>query len=200
MAITGSGRGSSGSAIVSPDGDLGDARQRDDLARPGLVGGLALQPLVHVQLGHAHVLDGAVAADPRDLLAPADLALVHPAEGEPADVAVGVEVRHARLERVRVLVGRRRDALDEQVEQGAQVGALGPLLERGPAGLGVGVDDRELDLGLVGVEVEEQLVDLVHHVADARVGAVHLVHDQHHGQPRLERLAQHEARLRQRPL
>ncbi len=67
-------------------------------------------------------------------------------------------------------------------------------------GLGVAVDDREVDLRLVGVEVEEQLVHLVDHLRHARVGAVDLVDDEDHRQARLERLAQHEARLRQRPL
>ena len=80
-----------------------------------------------------------------------------------------------------------------------QVG--GEIVDRepGPAGLGVAVDDRELDLALVRVEVEEELVDLVHDLLDARVGAVDLVDDEDHRQPRLERLAQDEARLRQRP-
>ncbi len=73
---------------------------------------------------------------------------------------------------------------------------LGP----GPAGAGVAVDDRELDLALVGVEVEEELVHLVHDLGDARVGPVDLVHDEDHRQPRLERLAQHEPGLGERPL
>ena len=64
----------------------------------------------------------------------------------------------------------------------------------------VAVDDRKLDLLLVGVEVEEQLVDLVDDLGDARVGAVDLVDDEDHRQARLERLAQDEARLRQRAL
>ena len=74
------------------------------------------------------------------------------------------------------------------------------LGQRRLAGPGVAVDDRELDLLLVGVEVEEQLVDLVDDVGDARVGPVDLVDDEDHRQLRLERLAQHEARLGQRPL
>ena len=61
------------------------------------------------------------------------------------------------------------------------------------------VDDRELDLALVRVEVEEELVDLVHDLFEAGVGAVDLVDDEDDRQPRLERLAQDEARLRQRP-
>ena len=53
---------------------------------------------------------------------------------------------------------------------------------------------------LVGVEVEEQLLHLVHDLGDARVAAVDLVDDEDDGQARLERLAQHEAGLRQRAL
>ena len=65
---------------------------------------------------------------------------------------------------------------------------------------GVAVDDRELDLVVARVEVEEQRVRLVDDLGDARIRPVDLVHDQDHLEVRLERLAQHEARLRQRPL
>ena len=69
----------------------------------------------------------------------------------------------------------------------------------GPPGAGVGVQDREPDLVLVGVEVEEELFDLVDDLADAGVGPVHLVHDDHDRKTRLECLAQNEARLGERP-
>ena len=78
------------------------------------------------------------------------------------------------------------------------VGVVG--IERRPAGACVAVHDREVDLVLVGVEVEEQLLHLVHDLGDARVGAVDLVDHEDHGQAGLERLAQHEAGLRQRAL
>jgi hypothetical protein len=39
-------------------------------------------------------------------------------------------------------------------------------------------DDREVDLGLVGVEIEEGLIDLVHHLRDPRVRSI----DPHHQQ------------------
>jgi hypothetical protein len=55
-------------------------------------------------------------------------------------------------------------------------------VERGDAGARVAVDDRKLDLLLVGVKVEEQLVDLVDHLPHARVGAVDLVDHQDHRQ------------------
>ena len=72
-------------------------------------------------------------------------------------------------------------------------------VEAGLSGARVRVDDRELDLRLVGVEIEEELVHLVDDFLGARVVAVDLVDDEHDGQLRLQRLAQDEARLRQRP-
>ncbi len=74
------------------------------------------------------------------------------------------------------------------------------LLQRRPAGPGVRVDDRKVDLRLVGIEVEEELVDLIDHLADPSIGPIDLVHHQDHRQIRLERLAEHEARLGEGPL
>ena len=88
--------------------------------------------------------------------------------------------------------------VEQRVEQRAQV--FGELVdgEACLAGLRVAVDDRELDLALAGVEIEEELVHLVHDLFDARVRTVDLVDDEDHRQQGLERLAEHEARLRER--
>ena len=53
---------------------------------------------------------------------------------------------------------------------------------------------------LVGVEVEEQLLDLVHDLGGAGVAPIDLVGHDDDGQPGLERLAEHEAGLGQRAL
>ncbi len=99
---------------------------------------------------------------------------------------------------MRRVVARGRDRLEDRVEERCQV--VSELVGRKPGSTRarVRVDDRELDLGLGRVEVEEELVDLVHDLLAARVRAVDLVDDENHGQPELERLAQHEPRLRQR--
>ena len=99
-----------------------------------------------------------------------------------------------------LVVARRRHPVEDQLEQRMHVGTRLVLRERGQAVAGDRVDDREVDLRLVGVEVEEQLVDLVHHLGGAGVGPVDLVHDQDHRQPRGQRLSQHEPGLWQRPL
>ena len=100
-----------------------------------------------------------------------------------------------------LLVLGRRDRLEQHLEQRLADRRRGRrTVSAGPAGSRVAVDDRELDLALVGIEVEEQLVDLVDDLLDPRVRPVDLVDDEDHPQARLEGLAQDEPRLRQRPL
>ena len=97
--MTGSGRGSSGSASVSPIVISAMPGDRDDLAGPGLLGVDAVERLGDVELGDLRALDRAVGAAPGDLLAAADRAVAHAAEREAADVGRGVEVRDERLQR-----------------------------------------------------------------------------------------------------
>ena len=84
--MTGSGRGSSRSASVSPMVDLGDAGDGDDLARPGLLGLDAVERVGDVEVADLGVLDRAVGAAPGDRLALADRPVAHAAEREAPDV------------------------------------------------------------------------------------------------------------------
>ena len=126
--------------------------------------------------------------------------MADPQQREPADVRARVEVRDQRLQRVLGVVAGRRDRLEQRVEERHQVGRQLVRREAGLPGAGVGVHDRELDLRLVGVEVEEELVDLVHDLLGPRIRPVDLVHDEHDREPLLERLPEDEPRLRQRAL
>ena len=67
--ITGSGRGSSGSASVSPIVTSGEAGDGDDLARPGLVGLDPVERVGDVEVGDGRRLDRAVGPAPGDRLA-----------------------------------------------------------------------------------------------------------------------------------
>ncbi len=71
--------------------------------------------------------------------------------------------------------------------------------ERHPALLGGAVEDRKVELRLVGVERGEKVEDGVQRDVGLRVGAVDLVDDDDGLQPDRERLHQHELRLRHRP-
>ena len=71
------------------------------------------------------------------------------------------------------------DGLDDLLEERLQVGAGdGEVLGRG-ADLAVGVEHGEVEHVLVGVEVDEEVVDLVQNFLRARVGTVDLVDDDH---------------------
>ena len=167
---------------------------------PGLVGVDPLERLGDREVRDLDALDRAVGAAPRRLLVALDGALEDAADREAAEVGRRVEVGHERLQRVALLVRGRRDRRDDRVEQRPERLAVHVGVERRLAGARVAVDDREVDLALVGIEIEEQLVDLVDDLGDARIRAVDLVDHEHDGQPGLERLAQHEARLRERAL
>ena len=70
----------------------------------------------------------------------------------------------------------------------------------GIAGAAAGVERREVELLVIGLEVEEQLEHLVEHFGRARVGAVDLVDDDDRLEAERERLAGDELGLRHRPL
>ena len=120
------------------DGDLGDAGDGDDVARPGRLGRHPVQGVGHQQLGDLDPLDGAVGAAPGDGLALADRALVHPAQRQPAEVRRGVEVGDVRLQRRAVVVRRRRD----RVEDRARTAARGPCSSGMPPSSGRASDAR----------------------------------------------------------
>ena len=65
----------------------------------------------------------------------------------------------------------------------------------GTGGAGVGGDDGELDVVVAGVEVQEQLVDLVDHLVGPGVGAVDLVEHHDGRQVAGQGLGQHVAGL-----
>ena len=108
-----------------------------------------------------------------DPLAHPDRAVPDPPDGHPADVVVGGQVGDEELERV---AGRRTSGagvtLDEQVEERPRGRCPGTSRSRvAVPELGVRVDDRELDLVLVGAEVHEQLVDVVEDLGRAGVAS-----------------------------
>ena len=194
------------------DRHLGQARDADDVARTGLRDVDAVDPVRGLEARHGPAerhrparlhgpgrVVGLLAHD-RDALADPDTAVPDPPDRHPPDVVVGAQVRDQQLERMVGRVGRRRGDLDQHVEQRPQV--LAGLVERRRrrAGLGVRVDDREVDLVLVGAEVHEQLVDVVEDLGRTGVRAVDLVERDDHRQAPGHRLLEDVAGLRQRAL
>ncbi len=114
------------------------------------------------------------------------------------EVVAVVEIGHQNLQRARGIAFRCRNGLDDGFEQRLQIFATALDVRGRGAGLGVRVEDREIELLFFGVEIDEQIVNLVQHFLRTGVGAVNLVDDQNRRQMGFERLAQHVARLRQR--
>ena len=157
------------------------------------------RPSKAIELGDLGVLHGGIELHHRHGIADLDAAVEDAADGDAAEVVARVEVGDQQLQRRIGIAARRRHVLDDRVEQRPQILARPVRVERRGADPRVGVEHREVELILVGVEIDEQVVDLVQHFRGARVGPVDLVDDDDRRQPALERLAQHEPRLRQRP-
>ena len=122
------------------------------------------------------------------------------ADADTADKFVIVDRRHQYLQRaVRLALGR-VDIADDRLEQRHQIlaGIVGAVGRRTLPGRAENGGRVELLLG--GVEVEQELEHLVHDLVHACVGPVDLIDDHDDLVAQLQRLLQHEARLRHRAL
>ena len=181
-----------------PDADALEPGQGHDLAAVRPLHRRALQPLEGEELGDLRGLQGAVRFRHRHLVAQGDVAGEDAPDGQAPQVVAVVQVRDQELEGAVLRGARGRDVADQRLEQRAQVLVLAVGRGSRAAQLRVGIEDGELELLLGGVEVDEQVVDLVEDLLRARVGAVDLVDDEDGGQARLQGLAQHVAGLGQR--
>src|SRR6202035_2912376 len=97
--MTGSGRGSSGSASVSPI--VTSAIPATAIISPGPASAASRRSSGSGAYSSGTCArDSPVRAAPGDLLSLADLAVAHAADRQPPDVGRGVEVRHQRLQGV----------------------------------------------------------------------------------------------------
>ncbi len=197
------------------DRDVLEAGDGDDVAGAGGIGGVALEGTGLQQLGDARVLVGAVGADPGHGLALLQRAVEDAQQCETAQERAGVEVGDPGLQRVLVVVRGRGNVLEDRLEQRLEIvvvrqRSVGRTVLRCGTGTTGGVDDRHVEESVdievghivdqVGGETEQQVVRLFLDLRDAGVGAVGLVDQEDDGKLGLERLAQHEAGLRQRAL
>ena len=73
-------------------------------------------------------------------------------------------------------------------------------VERRDAGAPRGVDHRKVERVFGGLQRNEEIEDLAQHIVGARIGAIDFIDDNDRLELVLEGLAEHEARLRHRPL
>ena len=134
------------------------------------------------------------------LVAGVQCALKNATDGDAAKVIGVVKVRNENLQRgVRVARGR-RNRRDNRRKERLQVHTWHREIDGRRSRLGHSVEHRKIQLRLIGVQVDEQVVNLVQHFLRACVRAVDFVNDHDGRQLGLQRFGQHVASLGQRAL
>ena len=111
-----------------------------------------------------------------------------------------VDVVDDDLERSVGFALRRRDLLEDGLEEGLQRHARVVHRAARDAVAADRVDDREVHLGVRGLEIDEEVEGLVQYLVGARVLAVDLVDDEDDREAELDALLEDEPRLRERAL
>ncbi len=119
-------------------------------------------------------------------------------DGEATEIVRVVEVGDENLQVAIGGAGRGGNRLEDELEEGLEVGAGDGEVHGGSAGFAVGVDDGELENIFVGVEVDEEIIDFVQDLLRASVGAVDLVDDDDGGEVGFEGFRENVAGLRER--
>ena len=179
------------------DADVRDARDGHDGANPRLPYVHLAQAVEFIELAHLYLgllLRVVMVADDDFLVHPDDT-VVHFPDADAADVLVVVNGADKDLGAGLRVSFRRGDVVDDGLEQWLHAGTGSVRLHGGDAGLGGGVDEGAVQLGVVRVQLQEQLQHLVHHLVGPGLGAVYLVDADDDGELQLQGLAEHEFRL-----
>src|SRR6478609_4942917 len=179
------------------DVDVLEAGETDDVAGDRLLN-LALAEAGELEnLGDlgADLLARFRVAHHEDRIANLDDAAEDLADRDTADVVAPIDVGHEHVEGLFRLRERRRDVVDDRLEEGSHVLLLLAEVVHHVAVAARAVNDRGVELLLGGIELHQELEHLVVHLGRVRVVAVDLVDDDHDLQAVGERLAVHETGL-----
>ena len=116
-----------------------------------------------------------------------------------ADIGVVTEIRDKKLRNEAIVSLGARYSRDDRLEQGLEVGRPVVDLYMSYSGFGIGIENREIDLFFRGIEIDEQIIDLINNRVDPRIGAVDFIDHQNDGKLLFQSLSQHEPGLRKRP-
>ena len=175
-----------------------DARDRDDVSGADLFGFVAFEAAKRKKLRNLGGLNRSVELRDSHFGAALESSLKNARDGEaPQKIAV-VEIGDLNLQHGLGIARRRRNRSDDLLEERLEIRRVVADLQVRDSGFRVGVDHGKIELIFGGVEVNEEIVDLIEHCGRTRVGPVDLV--QHHDRLELrgQRFLQDVARLRQR--
>ena len=165
-----------------PDVDPFDPGNGDDIPGRCRLDRDLLQSLEGVELGDLRAAERSIVLADTHLIPDGYLPIEDSSDGEPPDIFTVIEIGHQHLEGRRVISRGGRDGLEDLLEERPQVGAFVGQLVLGDTIPRDGVENRKIDLLVIGVEVDEEVVDLVDDLFRARVLAIDLVDDDHHRQ------------------
>ena len=180
------------------DLDVREAGDGDDLSRRRLFDFLAQQSFEHRELRDAALLVRAVAENQDHVGALTDLSSLHTADAEAADVVVVVDGADEKLQGPFRVADRRRDALQNGVEQRTAVVVRVFERDADVAGAARRVEDREVDLLVRCTELDHEVEHFVDHFTGPCVGAIDLVDHDDRQKSEGQGLAQNETCLRHR--
>ena len=135
------------------------------------------------------------AAADGDGLAHLDGAPLHPANADAAHIVVIVNVGEQHLGGALQIPFRAGNLVDNHLEQGGHVGAGLVRLQAGVPLPGGGIAHGELQLVVVGAQLDEQVQHLVHHFRGAGPGPVDFIQHHHWLLAQGQSLFQHKAGL-----
>ena len=118
---------------------------------------------------------------------------------KPPKIIRVIEVRNQNLQRTFRFTLRHRNCSNDLLEQRLQIRSRNRRISCSRPKLAVGIQNRKVQNRLIGIKVDEQVIDLIQHLLRTRIRPVDLVDHDHRSQSRFKRLRQHIASLRQRP-
>ena len=179
------------------DGDAFDTGNSDDVAEFGLGDIDTLETAEGEEFGDLGFVEGTVELGDDDIFTREERTAHHTRNGDAAEVIAVVEVRDQDLERTVGFTLRFWRRFHDGIEERCEIFAGDLGVDGGGADLGVGIEDGEIKLIFLGVEIDEEVVDLVQYFLGTRIGAVDLVNHDDLGQAGFESLAEHVTSLGQ---
>ena len=182
--------------------DLGVAETSNgnDLARARPLDFLAAESVERAQPGDLRAHRRAIICEMDERIADRKRTAVNTPDGDAALVRVVIERADQQLGFAIAIDRRRGYFADDRFEQRAEIILEGVRRQAGASVPGDRIDDRELELIGIGGEFEEEILGERNDFVRTSRRAIELVHDHDRTQTKRQRLLQHRAGLRHRPL
>src|SRR5687767_6404424 len=184
------------------DLDTLEAGETDDLTSIRRLELDPLEPLEAEQPGHTSLLDGprGLEWEQRDLLPDAHSAALDASDPEASEIGRVVDGRHEHLERLRRVAWRRGNVIDDRLKQRGEIGERLVEIEGRRPIARRRIHHGRIELRVIGLELDEEIEHLIVDTHGIGTGAVDLVDDDDGSSAQAQGFAQHEARLRHRPI